>query len=235
MRKEEAQWVAAVVEGLCLEEGSVCLNVGSSTLHFRNVTQPHITRDLINPIEACGIRVIHCDIKSDDGVDLVGDVLDPVFQRAMADKRADVLLCCNILEHLADPQSFASACGNLVRGGGYMIASVPLSYPFHPDPIDTMLRPTPAELSAFFPGWRVIAGEVLTTETFLDEMLRSDGGASALLMHVLKVLVPFYRPRHWWPKAHRLLWLFRPYKSSLVVLQKPFQRSAKQTLEKDRL
>ena len=62
---------------------------------------------------------------------------------------------------------------------------------------------------------------VLLNEFGLDEILKKDGGASILLKHVLKVLVPFYRPRLWRPKAHRLLWLFRPYKSSLVVLQKP--------------
>lgn len=227
MREEEAKRVAALVKGLGLVKDSVCLNIGSSTQHFRDVMQPHITKDLIEPIEACGIRVIHCDMKEDDGVDLVGDVLHPEFQQAMADKRADVLLCCNILEHLTDPHRFAAACGNLVRPGGYMVVSVPSSYPCHPDPIDTMLRPTPGELGAFFPDWKVIAAEVLTTDTFLDETLKKDGGASILLKHVLKVLVPFYRPRQWWPKAHRLLWLFRPYKSSLVVLQKPSRPSAK--------
>jgi SAM-dependent methyltransferase len=221
MRDMEARRISGLIKGLGLGEGAVCLNIGSSTRHFREVAQPHITKDLIEPIEASGIRVLHCDIKADIGVDLVGDVLDPKFQQAMSRKNADIILCCNVLEHLVDPRGFATACGNLLRSGGYMVVSVPLSYPFHPDPIDTMLRPTPAELGAFFPGWSVVAGEVLTTDTFLDEILRKDGGARILLKHVLKVLVPFYRPRQWWPKAHRLLWLFRPYKSSLVVLQKP--------------
>lgn len=221
MREEEARRVSDLVAGLDLGGGSICLNVGSSTKHFREVAQPHITRELIRPIESSGICVIHCDIKEDEGVDLVGDVLDAEFQRDMAGKRADVLLCCNILEHLMDPRRFASACGQLVRPGGYMVVSVPLSYPFHPDPIDTMLRPTPAELSAFFPDWKMVVAEVLVSDTFLKETLRKDGGRSILLKHVFKVLVPFYRPRQWWPKAHRLLWLFRPYKSSLVVFQKP--------------
>jgi len=221
MREEEATRIAGLVTSLGLENGSICLNIGSSTKYFRTVTQPHISSNLIQPIEASGIRIIHCDIKNDEGVDLVGDVLDYEFQKSMAGMRADVLLCCNILEHLTDPHGFAAACGNLVRAGGYMVVSVPSSYPYHPDPIDTMLRPTPCELGAFFPDWKVIAAEVLTTDTFLDEILKKDGGAGILLKHILKVLVPFYRPRQWWPKVQRLLWLFRPYKSSLVVLQKP--------------
>ena len=221
MRNKEARIISGLIKELDFDNGSICLNIGSSTKYFRDVMQPHITRDLIEPIEACGIRVIHCDMKEDKGVDLVGDVLDREFQQVMADKGADVLLCCNILEHLTDPHSFAAACGNLVRAGGYIVVSVPLSFPWHPDPIDTMLRPTPGELAAFFPDWKLIVAEVLTTDTFLDETLKKDDGVSILLKHILKVLVPFYRPRHWWPKVHRLLWLFRPYKSSLVVLQKP--------------
>lgn len=223
MREQEAKRIANLVTNLGLKNGSICLNIGSSTKYFRDVMQPHISDKLIQPIEACGIRIIHCDIKEDMGVDLVGDVLNPEFQRSMADRRADVLLCCNILEHLTDPHSFANACGNLVRPGGYMVVSVPLSYPYHPDPIDTMLRPTPQQLGSFFPKWKVLTGEILTTETFLEETLRKRRGALTLFKHVVKVLVPFYRPRQWWPKAHRLLWLLRRYRSSLVVLQKPSQ------------
>lgn len=221
MREVEALKVARLVISLGLEDGSICLNIGSSTRYFREVTQPHISRNLVRPIEASGIQVIHCDIKDDVGVDLVGDVLDPGFQKDMADRRADVLLCCNILEHLKDPHGFADACGNLVRPGGFMVVSVPLSYPYHPDPIDTMLRPTPQELGSFFPNWNILKGEVITTDTFLEETLRKPRGALTLFSHVLKVLMPLYRPRQWWPKAHRLMWLLRPYKSSLVVLQKP--------------
>ena len=220
MRDNEARRISALIKDLRLAKGSVCLNIGSSTRHFRNVMQPHITKDLIEPIEACGIRVIHCDIKNDEGVDLAGDVLDPSFQKAMADKKADVLLCCNILEHLTDPRTFAAACGNLLRSEGYMVVSVPLSYPYHPDPIDTMLRPTPGDLGAFFPGWKVITAEILKSDTFLEETLRKGGGISILLKHIVKVLIPFYRRRQWRANAHRLLWLFRPYKSSLVVLKK---------------
>jgi SAM-dependent methyltransferase len=223
MRKEEAQRISAIVTGLGLAKDSVCLNIGSSTLHFREVMQPHISKHLIRPIEASGIRVIHCDIKKDEGVDLVGDVFNPKFQKKMENTRADVLLCCNILEHLPDPRSFAIACNKLVRSGGYIVVSVPLSYPYHPDPIDTMLRPTPDELATFFPHSMVIVAEILTTNSFLDETLKKNVGGWILLKHLLKVLFTFYRPRQWWPKAHRLLWSFRTYKSSLVVFQKPLQ------------
>jgi hypothetical protein len=127
MRAEEARHIADIVASIGLPPGCVCLNIGSSTRHFREVEQPHISADLIRPLEARGMRFVHCDMKADDGVDLVGNVLDAEFQRRMADDRADLLLCCNVLEHLTDPQAFATACASLVRPGGYMVVTVPYS------------------------------------------------------------------------------------------------------------
>ena len=40
---------------------------------------------------------------------------------------------------------------DLTKPGGLAIVSVPKAYPFHPDPIDTMYRPTLSELEAL---WR---------------------------------------------------------------------------------
>lgn len=221
MRLEEAKRIAELVTGLDLGRGAVCLNVGSSTKHFREVAQPHIRSHLLEPLEDGGIKVVHCDIKPDVGVDLVGDVLDVEFQNKMESTRPDLLLCCNILEHLKDPQAFAAACMNLVRPGGYMVVSVPMSYPYHPDPMDSMLRVTPEQLSQMFPCCHVVAGEVVKSDTFLAETLKKPGGRVILFKYALKAIAPFYRPRQWWPKARRLSWLFRPYKSSVVLMQKP--------------
>jgi hypothetical protein len=84
-----------------------------------------------------------------------------------------------------------------------------------------MLRIDPQGLASFFPGWELMRGEVVESQTFLKESLAQPGGAARLSRHLLKVLMPFYRPRHWRTKAHRTLWLFRPYKISVALLQKP--------------
>lgn len=221
MRPEEAQLISDFVTRVALPAGSVCLNVGSSTKFFREVDQPHIHSKLIIPLEAIGIRFVHCDLKMAEGVDLIGNVLDLQFQQRMAERQADVLLCCNILEHLESPQVFADACAKLVRPRGYMVVSIPFSYPYHADPIDTMLRLAPVELAALFPGWEFVQGEVVKSQTFLQEMLSKPRGAAALARHLLKAMVPFYRPRQWRANAHRLLWLFRPYTVSVALLRKP--------------
>jgi SAM-dependent methyltransferase len=221
MRIEEADTLARWILDLGLPRGTVCLNVGSSTDNFRKVEQPHIDSRFIRPLEAAGIRFIHCDLKNAAGVDEVGNVLDPDFQARLEAHHAGLLVCSNLLEHLPEPVSFARACGKLVRGGGHVVFSVPSSYPYHPDPIDSMLRLRPAELTALFPEWAVIkAGEIEAGSLWTD--LQQSGQPLRLFARQLaRVAVPFYRPRHWHPIASRLTWLGRPYRVSIALLRKP--------------
>jgi len=221
MRPEEARTLAKWIEALDLPEGAVCLNIGSSTGHFRTVEQPHIAKLLIEPLERSGIRFVHCDMKKAAGVDEVGDVLDPKVRARLKRHGARLLICSNLFEHLKDPNAFAEACGDLVADGGYGVFTVPSSYPYHPDPIDTMLRPSPAELAAMLPGWAVVQSCELKTGTYWDDLAKSPKPLVRLVRHAARVAMPFYRPSTWRNNASRLLWLFRPYRFSLVLLQKP--------------
>lgn len=221
MRIEEAralrQWIAA----LNLPAGTMCLNVGSSTGDFRQRQQPHIHTELFARLEDDGMRVIHCDLKPAPGVDEVGDVLDPTFRKRLKRHDAQLLICSNLLEHLTDPQSFAAACGDLVVPGGHGFFTVPLSYPYHPDPIDTMLRPSPGELATLLPGWEVERAEVLESGTYRDDLRASKRPFYTLANHLARAAMPWFRPRQWRHIAHRLLWLFQPYTVSMVQLRKP--------------
>lgn len=221
MHREEAQIMADWVSALALPEGSVCLNIGSSTQDFRTRTQPHIDQLLIQPIERSGIRVIHCDIKPAAGVDEVGDVLDPAFRERLKEYRADVMLCSNLLEHLSDPTGFLAACGDLVRPGGYGLVTMPLSYPYHADPIDTMLRLTPEQLAALLPGWETVRLKELVSGSYANDLRKQRHPLVALAKRIGRSALPFYRPKQWRGIAHRLLWLFRPYRQSMALLRKP--------------
>ncbi len=221
MRPSEARTLAGLVLGLHLKPGAVCLNVGSSTKKFREVEQPHIGREFIEPLEAAGLRFIHCDMKKAAGVDEVGDILDPDFRARLRKYDAQLLVCSNLLEHLTNPQEFAHACGELLTGGGFALFSVPSSYPYHPDPIDTMFRPTPQEITAMLPGWSVVRTVELEVGDYRQDLRMTGKPAVTLLKHLARVMLPFYRPRHWRALASRLRWLFRPYRLSIVLLQKP--------------
>lgn len=221
MLPKEAALIGRWTSGLRLGEGSVCLNVGSSTRTFREQVQPFIAADILQPLARAGCRIVHCDMKEDDGVDEVGDLLDPAFQQRLIAYAPDLIICSNLLEHLTDPASFATACGLLAKPGGHCLFTVPRSYPYHPDPLDTMYRPTPSAVAALLPGWHVVAAEEIAAGSYLDEIRAGPAPAVALGRHVMRTLMPFYRPRRWWPAAHHLLWLFRSYRVSLVLLQKP--------------
>lgn len=119
MLLDEAKLMGESIRGLPLTADSACLNVGSSTRDFRERVQPHIHDEVIRPIERAGARVVHCDLKSADGVDEAGDLLDPAVQARLRTYDADLLICSNLLEHLTAPAIFAKACASLVRPGGY--------------------------------------------------------------------------------------------------------------------
>jgi hypothetical protein len=221
VRPEEADLLTRWVRELNLPAGSVCLNIGSSTRAFREEMQPHVAERFIRPLERDGIRFVHCDMKQADGVDEVGDILDPAFRTRLKRYDASLLVCSNLLEHLTEPRRFASACGELVRDGGFGLFSVPLSYPYHPDPIDTMLRVTPTELAAMLPEWAAVRSTELEAGSYWQDLRDTGSGWSRLLRQVARVAMPFYRPGQWRANASRLSWLFRRYSVSIVLLQKP--------------
>ena len=226
MRREEADTLAHWVRKLGLEPGATCLNIGSSTREFREQQQPHVAERFIRPLEQAGIRFVHCDMKEADGVDEVGDVLDPIFRERLKQHRASLLVCSNLLEHLTAPQQFASACAELVKEGGYGIFSVPLAYPYHPDPIDTMLRVTPAQLAAMLPDWTIVRSGEIRAGNYWRDLKESGSPWSRLIRQMARVALPFYRPGQWRANAGRLPWLFRTYRVSIVLLQKPIGKGA---------
>jgi SAM-dependent methyltransferase len=221
MRPEEADTLTRWVRELGLKPGSVCLNLGSSTKEFREHGQPHVAGRFIRPLESDGIRFVHCDMKEADGVDEVGDILDPDFRSRLRRYDAALLVCSNLLEHLTEPELFAKACADLVKDGGYGLFSVPLSYPYHPDPIDTMLRLTPAELAAMMPEWAVVRSAEIEAGNYWRDLRDSGEGWSRLVRQIGRVALPFYRPSRWRENASRLSWLMRKYRVSIVLLRKP--------------
>ncbi len=221
MRPEEAETLTQWVRELQLEPGTVCLNIGSSTAEFREEMQPHVESRFIRPLEADGIRFVHCDMKSAAGVDEVGDIIDPKFRAKLKEYGASLLVCSNLLEHLTEPGRFAAACAELVEDGGYGLFSVPLSYPYHPDPIDTMLRLTPEELAAMLPDWTLVRSAAIEAGSYWGDLRATGSGLSLATRQAARVLVPFYRPSQWRANASRLSWLFRPYRVSIVLVRKP--------------
>ena len=161
MFEAEAQWLERLLRPWGPEQLSPLLNVGSSTREFREVTQPHTDRHLFRPLRERGIKLVHLDSRDGDGIDIRADILsDADLPRIMAFK-PKAILCCNILEHVREPERLARRCMEIVGPGGLIFVTVPRSYPHHRDPIDTMYRPAPDQLAELFRPATMLKGEIV--------------------------------------------------------------------------
>jgi hypothetical protein len=217
VRRQEAQWVGEQLRGIGCR---VVLNLGSGSKRFREVSKPYIDRDIFEPLARAGARVVHSDLKVGEGVDIGGDVFDPAIQVRLRELAADAIVACNIMEHLPEDLRgrFPAVLDSLLRPGGVLVVTVPYSYPYHADPIDTLYRPNPKELCALFPGYEVLEARTIDSESYGDEFVA--GGPWRMTRKVLRMFFPFARPKRWLSHAHRFLWLFRPYRLTGVVLRK---------------
>ena len=146
-------WIERVLAGRELGPGRSVLDIGSSTREFRTEVQPHIERHVIAPLREAGAEVVHLDAKQGDGIDLVFDLADPTADlRAATGREFDLVTCCNLLEHVTDREATVRQVASVVRPGGALLVTVPGRYRYHEDPIDTMFRPTPDELSSLVLG-----------------------------------------------------------------------------------
>ena len=198
---------------------SPLFNLGSSTRHFREVTQPHVERELFAPLRAAGVAVVHGDRKAADGVDDEGDILDPAVRRALVARGFKCLLLSNLLEHVRDRDAVAAACEEIVGPGGLILATVPSSYPYHADPIDTLYRPTPAELAALFKGSLPLLAEEVVGGTYRED-LKSRGVRVPveLARTFLWALVAIARPKSFAARAHRWFWYWRPHRVAVALV-----------------
>lgn len=208
-------------EILLAREGvSPLLNLGSSTRAFRETAKPHIQRDLFSPLAKAGIAVFHSDLKAADGVDLAGDIIDPAVRRALKARGFRAILIANMLEHVRDRDAVIAACEEIVGEGGLILATVPSSFPYHADPIDTLYRPSPAALAAAFTRSAPLLVEEVAGRTYKEEMKARGSGFWTELGRTLGFgLIFFARPKSFAARAHRWLWYRRRYRVSLALVE----------------
>jgi SAM-dependent methyltransferase len=145
---EEAHWIRTAIAGLALKSGSKVADVGSSDLFYRTRIQPHVHENIYAPLLKQSVQVISCDAKQELGVDMVVDLADrESLLGHRFDMTFDLVLCANMLEHVRDRELAIAHLVSLLRPRGYLLLTVPHTYFYHEDPIDTMYRPTPDSLA----------------------------------------------------------------------------------------
>lgn len=220
MLPAEARWIARVVSELNIPEfrrRCRVLNLGSSTLKFRTVTQPHIDSIALNSFRERNCEIINVDLKPDTGVDVVADLLCQEGFERLKSLEADFVLCSNMLEHVVDPVLIAARISSLVRNGAFVIVTVPRSFPYHADPIDNRFRPAPSELARLFPLHDMIFGEEVAGSTYFETLAEEPG---IIPRRIARTLLPLPNYKGWLGAIDCLKWSFRRYSATCLLLKK---------------
>ena len=217
MLLNEAKWLGSKLDNFSVTELSPLVNLGSSTQVFREKGQQFIYQMIFEPLNKRGVEVIHVDLEDGEGVDIVGDIFDPKVYGEICSHNPRAVMCANILEHVDNPAALANLCVDIIPKNGLIFVTVPNDFPYHLAPIDTMFRPTPEELIAIFPKCRVLFSEVVESETFGQQLIRSP---LVFAKHLARMMIPFPTFQHWKAAMQRNKWLFRNYRTSCVALEK---------------
>jgi len=218
MFEAEACWLRRALEAFPPERLSPLLNLGSSSAVVRKAIQPWIDAEVFCPLRGRGVETLHVDMRELPGVDVRADLTDASDVERLSALRPNALLCCNLLEHVLEPKQLARHCLDLLPRGGLVFVTVPFSYPYHRDPIDTLYRPSPAELSELFGSARMLDGTVLGAGVSYRNAVRERPWI--LLRHVWRFPVPFLSFERWKRSMLRLYWLVAEYRITCAVFEK---------------
>jgi hypothetical protein len=218
MFEAEACWLRRALDAFAPDRLSPVLNLGSSSALVREAVQPWIEGEVFCPLRTRGVEVIHVDMRELPGVDVKADLTDAADVLRLCALQPNALLCCNLLEHVLEPARLARHCLDLLPSGGLVFVTVPFSYPYHRDPIDTMYRPSPAQLAEVFAGARLLDGTILGAGVSYRDAVRERPWI--LLRHVWRFPVPFLSFERWKRSMTRLYWLVAEYQITCAVLEK---------------
>lgn len=219
---KEAEQINKILADFQSDQINPIIEIGSSTSDFRETKKPHINKFIHQYLSLRNIRIYTSDLKSGAGIDLSGDIFEESFSESLRLLNPKMVLCCNILEHVKNPELFAKIVSSLIQRNCHIICSVPLDYPYHPDPIDNLLRPSPDEIAQLFHGTTLISSWVISGDSYKERLL-SMGISSALfffLKEVIRFIFLLFTLRYNKALNTRIFWLNKRFKTSLVLLRK---------------
>ncbi len=217
MMREEARWFGQRMSEMDPADVFPMCNVGSSTEDFRRRIQPWVDEYIFAPLRQQNRIVRHLDMKQSPGVDIVGDLSDSRFLEELSQMSFRSVFCSNLLEHVQDREGLCRRLNALVPRGGHFFVSCPLRCPYHPDPIDTLFRPSVEELASLFPGTQVRYSTTVWGDRFLGVERREP---IRTLLVLARCTMPFYKPANWWHNGGYWPWVFRRTSATCVILQK---------------
>lgn len=217
MFPEEAAWFGTVLKQIPGSALSPVVNLGSSSADYRSRACPDIDSNIFRPLNERGVSVYHVDTKPAPGVDIVGDIFSLSVQDAIRAISPRTILCNNLIEHVVDRERFCDICEGLLPPNGILCVSVPHKYPFHPDPIDTMYRPSLDELGRLFPHCHLEMGRVISLGNYLGQLRRKQW---LLLRDLFLLAGGALKHDRWRVLVGNYSFLKRPYQVTCGVFRK---------------
>jgi hypothetical protein len=196
------------------------VNLGSGNVEQLRLKKHWVDQNIFVYLSSVGTSVVHCDVFAYPGVDLVVDLTQETLTSAIRVDGPKLVLLNNVLEHLPGRlrQRVCDNVSNFLDVDDRLIVSVPYKYPFHPDPIDTMFRPSPQQIGTLFPSLQMRKYLILRSGSFRDEWLSMS--PFKRFRKLINPLFVFRRPSRYLSDLHRLAFLFQDYQISLVEFSK---------------
>jgi hypothetical protein len=114
------------------------------------------------------------------------------------------------------PQPIRKIMSTITEKQSLLIITVPFSYPYHPDPIDTLFRPTTTEVAQMFPNFEPVSSALIRSNTYLQDLRAMP--PHKVVKSAVRLFLPFYKFNRWLGCMHNFFWLYKPYSVSCVVL-----------------
>jgi len=195
-----------------------CVNFGCGDVVKLKGRSPHIEKNVFSLLESRGCRVVHSDFQKYSGVEVVCDLTNLKSLQFVEELPAPkIILLSNVLEHIpkAYLKKVVSNLQSIMSKGDHLIVTVPYRYPYHPDPIDNLFRPSSEELSNLFGNnfdW--LEMKQFDIGSYQDEF--SKMSLKKRLGRFLRLFWPLQKPKRYFSNMHRLTFLYRNYASSVI-------------------
>lgn len=222
MLVEESIWIGKKITEIAIQNSYPILNVGSSTKEYRTKKQGFIQKNIFDLIPDESRNVIHLDMKAAEGVDLVGNLYDPIFLEEIKKFKVKCILFNNVLMYLNRKQriEICQILKNILEKDGYLIVTNSHVFPPAPDPVESYYRHSPKDLYVdLFNDFTIVDSTIVETNYSFDKQLKAR--PKLIPIKIARFLIQFYKFEEWkFMLNYNLNNYSSNYSSSCLLLQK---------------
>lgn len=199
MLREESLWISEKTKEILSQKPFPAINIGSSTLKYRTVTQPYIQKNIFSLFTDEKNQVLHIDMKKENGVDLAGNLYDAHFRENLKKLKPRLIFCNNLLMYLNAEmrRKTAEILYDILDTDGYLIVTNSHVFPPAHDPVESYYRATPEIMyKELFNSFTLLDSNITETGYNFYSFLKSN--PKILLVKFIRLFMPFYKTKEWW-------------------------------------